>query len=439
MVAEYNGSDPNTESYSPIIGGTSSFFIGKNINSSDVRIKAGLEGIDSTITFKPFDKITYLWTIKKNGTDITFYLNGTQEYYADFFTENISEFINICRGESTSYLGRYNISEIIAYDSVLSDGDRTTVEKYLANKWSEIKYSDTLEFSNTDESISYTKKNISFNIDSDISISGSYISAAAVFIKAGYKEGSDILEWDTTLASEYGITASFDTANGALTFSGWNMNSRYQELLRTVTYKNTSNDTAEANREIVIQLGSARLNFNGHYYECIDNELDWDAAKADANTKYLLGQKGYLVNIYSDNENDISVSKARAVGHSWIGGSENPSSTDWYWQDGPETGTKFWDGDVVGGLFNNWKSGEPNSDGDTNKDAAELYANTGNDDEQLWNDLEATVTRVGYIMEYGGMTPSFNPTSVIETLPYSKTITIIYSNNGNATALGTNF
>lgn len=64
----------------------------------------------------------------------------------------------------------------------------------------------------------------------------------------------------------------------------------------------------------------------------------------------------------------------------WLGGTDGPVENEWRWHDGAQ----FWQGRsngvAVGGLYENWDSGEPNDD--DGEDCVELRTSS------LWNDLE---------------------------------------------------
>ncbi len=69
----------------------------------------------------------------------------------------------------------------------------------------------------------------------------------------------------------------------------------------------------------------------------------------------------------------------------WLGGTDVGVENAWRWDDGAQ----FWQGGSggtpVGGLYENWDSGEPNND--ANEDCAELRTTS------LWNDVACSVTR----------------------------------------------
>lgn len=151
---------------------------------------------------------------------------------------------------------------------------------------------------------------------------------------------------------------------------------------------------------------------NGHIYEFVNGHKDWADAKADAESKSVGGQKGYLANITSADEQafitgrgpagaDSTAIRNFANGHHlWLGGNDEAQEGKWIWSGGPEAGTQFWagasNGSATGGSYNNWNPGEPNNAGD--EDFLHTWAGGA-----TWNDIPASAGVNGYVIEYGGL------------------------------------
>ncbi|MES1220023.1 MAG: lectin-like protein, partial [Bacteroidota bacterium] len=275
-------------------------------------------------------------------------------------------------------------------------------------------------------------------VDNALTVTGSSaIDGAKASISANFSSG-DVLGYTATLPS--GITGSYSSTTGILSFTGNGTAAQYQAILRTVTFSTTSSVTTQ--RTVLFNLGTAiSFSGNGHFYEFIAGSYGWTTAKANAAAKTLYGLHGYLATITSQAENDFIQQKLSADG--WIGASDDyteinaatgastyssqsgyirPSEGKWYWVTGPagEIGTQFSTGNnsptAVSSRFMNWNSGEPNNSGTENY--GEIYS-TGSGSAGKWNDL-GTGSSLGYVVEYGGM--STDPTV---TLTSSRNITMI--------------
>ena len=71
-------------------------------------------------------------------------------------------------------------------------------------------------------------------------------TVATVHITSGYASGEDLLEF----TDANGITGSFNASNGKLTLTGSASVADYQSALRSVTYRNTSDNPSTANRTV---------------------------------------------------------------------------------------------------------------------------------------------------------------------------------------------
>ena len=151
---------------------------------------------------------------------------------------------------------------------------------------------------------------------------------------------------------------------------------------------------------------------NGHFYKYITApHISWTDAKAAAEATILNGQRGYLVTVTSQGEQDF-VNK-RLEGFGWTGGREVPAgSNKWFWVTGPEGsngGTQFSTGATsFNGAYVNWNPGEPNNNYfGTKEDYVHFYS------DGRWNDYPVALvpgTPVppkgfekidGYVVEFG--------------------------------------
>jgi hypothetical protein len=249
-------------------------------------------------------------------------------------------------------------------------------------------------------------------VDNTLTISsGVSFDGARVSISTNFNSG-DILSYTGVLPS--GVTASYNSSTGILTFTGTATPAQYQTLLRTVTFQTSSTNASQ--RVILFNLGSAiAYSGNNHFFEFISGTFTWTAAKADVATKALYGMQGYLATITNASENTFITNKLGSDG--WIGASDEyaqinaatgastyasqaASEGHWYWVTGPEKGTQFSNGNGAPTqlTYMNWNTSEPNNSG-SNEHYGEIFASTS---VGKWNDLPNTST-LGYVVEYGGI------------------------------------
>ena len=238
-------------------------------------------------------------------------------------------------------------------------------------------------------------------VDSQLLVSGSdAIDGTKVMIE-NLKSGDTLGFSSGSLPS--GVTGSYNSSTGVLTFTGSASADNWQTLLRTVTY-NTSSSIPET-RRITFSLGNA-ITLNGHYYEYIEGSMSWTTARSNAAARTFFGLRGYLATITSAEENQFIYNKLKA--DAWVGASDDPAYSGssgyegaWYWVTGPDAGTLFSVGNnypvVQSGRYMNWNSGEPNNAG--NENFCEIYSSGASSGR--WNDL-ADSSALGYVVEYGG-------------------------------------
>ena len=234
------------------------------------------------------------------------------------------------------------------------------------------------------------------------------VPSATVVISENYEDGEDKLQWDTSLASSYGLTVNFQSSTGILSIDGSATAREYESFLRSVNYVNTENDRtartlyAGTDREFILALGFGTLcddligrEVSGirHFYCYVENTTDgrgaWNKTNLSGNNQLWWGQarlraenstyynlSGYLATITSDAENDYVLDKIRDSGGNpiaaWFGGTDNSggesvlsnaSENNWVWAGGPERNTVFFtdDGNSSNDAYVNWRNNEPNN------------------------------------------------------------------------------
>ncbi len=126
---------------------------------------------------------------------------------------------------------------------------------------------------------------------------------------------------------------------------------------------------------------------NGHWYEFVAGELNWEAARQSAGGMEWNGLSGHLATLTSETENNWVWVNLGEPNQAWIGGYQvDPSAAPnegWAWiTDEP------WE-------YTNWWTGEPNDAGTGNEFVIQVVQ-TGK-----WNDVDGDlVGDVGMIVEY---------------------------------------
>jgi hypothetical protein len=271
----------------------------------------------------------------------------------------------------------------------------------------------TITLGGTSSNLSATY-NTATTVDPNLTItSNGNITGFRVQISQTYTSG-DVLDYTGTLPT--GITQSWNSTTGVLSFNGTTSAANWQTLLRTVRFKSTS-ATCYANlRRITFVAGTVYYNpLTEHYYEYVAGSTTWTNAYTVSSAKSYFGRAGYLATMSSEAENNF-IWKLMSS-DAWFGAcddylyvnaalgtstfaSQSAIESKWYWVSGPEKGTNFSNGNVspvtVTGQYAKWAGGEPNNSG--NEHYGQFYSSNNGQ----WNDLPNT-TLGGYICEYGDM------------------------------------
>lgn len=254
---------------------------------------------------------------------------------------------------------------------------------------------------------------------------------------------SDILSYMGSLPT--GVTTSGWNGNTrSIVFKGTKSASEWQAFLRNITITTGSVCSPET-RKVSFVAGETFYNpINGHYYRLTPTTSSWTAAKSTASSTSYYGREGYLVTLTNAAENTFV---SRLVGeNSWMGASddyqlineavgytlyENQTAAEgkFYWVTGPEKGTQLTttngDSGWLTGVYQNWRTGEPNNSG--TEHYGHVYAGTGGE----WNDFPNSINIKG-IMEFGDM-----PNDQILASPhFTKSITVQGAPSGSISGGG---
>jgi hypothetical protein len=98
----------------------------------------------------------------------------------------------------------------------------------------------------TAASASYTENAAAIPVDANVTVTDAdgSLQSATVAIVSGFSAGQDVLAFTASA----GITGSYNSATGVLTLTGTATVAAWQQVLRSVTYQNTSDDPSTAAR-----------------------------------------------------------------------------------------------------------------------------------------------------------------------------------------------
>lgn len=235
------------------------------------------------------------------------------------------------------------------------------------------------------------------------------VPSATVVISNNYQNGEDKLQWDSALATNYGLTVSFNTTTAILSIVGSTTARNYEDFIKSVNYvslqdnRSTRTVYAGTDRQFILVLGFGTLcnDLIGrqvgavrHFYcyvqdtasgrgaldgggsdaSMVGNTLWWGQARLRAENSTYHNLSGYLATITSAAENNYVLTKIRDTSNNpiaaWFGGTDNSggeavlnnaSEPSWVWSGGPERNQIFYTHDsVANDGYTNWRTGEPN-------------------------------------------------------------------------------
>ncbi|MGC6413484.1 MAG: FG-GAP-like repeat-containing protein, partial [Bacteroidia bacterium] len=231
----------------------------------------------------------------------------------------------------------------------------------------------------------------------------------------------------SSLTLEYGYSSWSNIQT--LNFSG--KKDAIENALNSLTISSTSSVGEQFDLDIFIvkkDVGYYYNPINGHFYLPKSESVSYSTAKSNAGNTTYLGQSGYLLTITSQFEQDF-INDNTDSSNIWFAITDSATEGTWLIDDGPELGTKIYEGgNVFGDAFVNWSSGEPN-----NASSLEDHAVTKWNGGTQWNDIRESYS-TKYIIEFGTWNSptnsSFN-SSLVEQISFTtvkEDPTITFSN-----------
>lgn len=169
--------------------------------------------------------------------------------------------------------------------------------------------------------------NVSGQIDEYIPIAGLTITGDSVDpIPVRISVPSGHLSMTTTT----NLTFSTSETGSNIAFQGSKVD--INNALATLRYRSSNVATVELSVTLT-DPGLVYFPGNGHFYEIVNESLDWIDAKNAASLRTKNGATGYLATVTTQEENDYI--SPRLSGDGWIGASdsdtEGASENDWQW------------------------------------------------------------------------------------------------------------
>nr|WP_246345414.1 tandem-95 repeat protein [Conexibacter arvalis] len=151
------------------------------------------------------------------------------------------------------------------HSGALLDSSARTVSFTVENARSSAAATKSITFGDAPEvtlpggGLSYTENDTATPVDATLTVTdadSARLTSAAVTIEAGHAPGEDVLSADAGATS---IAVDFDAAAGALELTGEAAVADYQQVLRTVAYRNTSDDPSTAARTLRFTASDGQL------------------------------------------------------------------------------------------------------------------------------------------------------------------------------------
>jgi len=344
-----------------------------------------------------------------NGINAKFYINGvlhkTMPSLTSFSLGNTLVFGKNSFIPNSSFNGK--LDDVAVWSRALSPCEVNTLFESISQPFASL-----YKVSGSTTTTIAVNNGMSWRVDSTIVVNTTTThSTARVAINSNFNAG-DVLSANSLPS---GVSASYNSTNGILTFTGNLTPLNVQTAFRSVRFSTTSSVLLA--RYITFSLGDMYSNANGHFYKVNATNQDWQSAKLGAQSSSYFGMQGYLATITSATENNF-VKNIIPSTSAWLGGSDefsaintvlgtalypnqSASENKYYWVNGPEAGLQFSQNNFPSttspGMYANWMNGEPNNAG-ANEHYVQLQTASGQ-----WNDMPLSSILLPSVVEYGEM------------------------------------
>ena len=157
--------------------------------------------------------------------------------------------------------------------------------------------------------------------------------------------------------------------------------------------------------EVNNNIPADAVEFDGHFYEVVNDGMSWTDAKAACEER-----GGHLVIITSQDEESfiedlIEDNRDGDIYHYWLGATDEEEEGIWKWVDGEV----FWQGTLasqgghsVEGMYQNWLPSQPNNsvkEGEVGQDYLEIQVTRGNEgasEYMTWTDITNNGVAYGF-------------------------------------------
>jgi hypothetical protein len=243
----YLGGSGNTEAGLGIgVDAGGRIYIGGQTNSSNFPVSQAPGAYQTTNAGKEDAFVVVLNPIGSGTGDLVYgtYFGGKENDYDDNGVYSNGKFY--LTGDTTSNAG---IATSGAYDTSVSKQDAFVAV-----------FTIPPAVTTTSAPLAYIENAGALVLDAGIAVSDpgvSNLGGATVKISGNYVNGEDVLAFNN--ANSWGITGTWDAATATLALTGTSSVANYQAALRSVTYKDTSDNPSTATRTVTVAVSDGVL------------------------------------------------------------------------------------------------------------------------------------------------------------------------------------
>jgi hypothetical protein len=209
-----------------------------SLAGATVRITSGYATGEDELAFTPAGNVT--GSLNAEGDTLT--LSGS---------DTIATYESVLRSVTYEDISDQPSDATRTFEFVVNDGDTDSAP--LTHSFAVIPSEDPTAVETTHSAVAYTENSAAKAIDPDVDLTdpdSTVIDGASVSISGGFAPGEDVLGF----TDQSGIAGSLDAAGDKLTLTGSATASDYVAALRSVTYRDTSDDPSGAERTVTFAV-----------------------------------------------------------------------------------------------------------------------------------------------------------------------------------------